>query len=128
METTDENAAVVAIAADLLFASRVRGAAKAAGAELVLARTEEQALEAARGGRARLILLDLDARAVDAPSLIGALKAGSATESIPIVAFGAHVRGEALRAARDAGADRVLARSRFVQELPELMASVARGA
>jgi hypothetical protein len=38
-----------------------------------------------------------------------------------VVAFGPHREGDAFRAAREAGADRVLARSAFVERLPELL-------
>jgi hypothetical protein len=40
---------------------------------------------------------------------------------VPVIAFGAHVQGAALVAARAAGADRVLARSAFVNALPGLL-------
>ncbi|MGH7480755.1 MAG: response regulator [Longimicrobiales bacterium] len=117
---------VLAVAADLMFASRIRGAAATAGAAVAFARTRQDALGRARAAHPRLILLDLDAVGVDPPELIRALKTDPGTGAVPIVAFGAHVRGEALRAAREAGADRVLARSRFVQELPALLSGAVR--
>jgi CheY-like chemotaxis protein len=110
---------VVAAAADLLFAARIRSAAEAAGVPLMLVRGGEDVAERAREARARLVLLDLDARWLDAPAVIGALK--EVTTDIPVVAYVSHVREDAIAAARMAGADRVLARSAFVRLLPELL-------
>lgn len=113
-------AAVVAAVADLIFGARIRAAAADAGRELVFARTPGELAAAAAG--ASLVLLDLDARWLDAPPSIRALRADEAAAGARIVAFGSHVRTEVLAAAREAGADRVLARSAFVKELPALLA------
>jgi CheY-like chemotaxis protein len=108
----------VALAADLLFASRIRGAAGAAGAEVRLARTADDVLAAVADGATR-VLLDLDARHVDAPALIRAIRASG--RDVEVIAWVSHVRQHAIAAAREAGADRVLARSAFVQQLPALL-------
>jgi CheY-like chemotaxis protein len=112
--------AVVAAVADLIFGARIRAAADDAGRTLVFARTPAQLADAATG--ASLVLLDLDARWLDAPASIRALRGDRASSGVRIVAFGSHVRTEAIAAAREAGADRVLARSAFVKELPALLA------
>ena len=114
--------AAVALVADLLFASKVRGAASAAGVEATTVTKGEALLAEVRARSPRLVLIDLESRGVDAPALVAALKADPGTADIPVVAFGSHVNGEALKAAREAGADRVLARSAFVRELPSLLA------
>ncbi|HEX7117498.1 MAG TPA: response regulator [Longimicrobiales bacterium] len=114
-------APTLALVADLLFASRVRGAAEAAGVRVKTVRSVGELLDAAKEEMPRLILLDLDARGADVPSLVRELKAEPSLAGVPVVVFGAHVRGDALRAARDAGADRVLARSAFVRDLPALL-------
>jgi CheY-like chemotaxis protein len=110
---------VVAVVNDLMFGSRIRAAAQIANVNTQFVRSADALAEAAAG--ADLILLDLETRWLDAPVSIAALKAAAATASIPIVAFGSHVDGAALVAARDAGADRALARSAFVRVLPDLM-------
>ena len=119
MEHSDRSRTIVAAVSDLMFGSRIRAAAQLAGVSAVFVRSTNEL--AARGAQADLILIDLETRWLDAPASIAALKAGSATEAVPIVAFGPHVDGDALLAARAAGADRVLARSAFVNALPELM-------
>jgi CheY-like chemotaxis protein len=112
---------VVALVADLLFASRIRGAAAAAGVEAIVVRTAEELIRASRERRPRWILVDLDARVADAVGAIAAVRAEADRSGSRILAFGAHVDREALRSARAAGADRVVARSAFVRELPGLL-------
>ena len=113
---------VVALAADLMFASRIRGAAEAAGRELVLVRRAAELAPTVERVGARLVLVDLDGRSGDPVAAIAALKANATTAGVPVVAFGSHVAKDLLESARDAGAERVLARSAFVQRLGALMA------
>jgi CheY-like chemotaxis protein len=110
---------VVAAVNDLLFGARIRGAAQQAGVTVTFARSPDALLEQAAG--ARLVLLDLETRWLDAPALIARLKSEPRMAGVPVIAFGAHVQGAALVAARAAGADRVLARSAFVNALPGLL-------
>lgn len=117
---TGETAAL-ALVADLLFASRIRGAAAAAGVEVTVVQSAAAFVERARALHPRLILIDLDARSGDAPALIRDLKADPTLRTVPVVAFGAHVEGTVLVAARAAGAERVMARSAFVRDLPALL-------
>ncbi|HEU4455874.1 MAG TPA: response regulator [Longimicrobium sp.] len=113
--------AAVALVADMMFASRVRGTATAVGVEAVTVTRAEKLVEETRRLRPRVVLIDIDARGVDVPALIARLKSDPETRSVPVIAFGSHVNADALRAAREAGADRVLARSAFVRDLPALL-------
>jgi CheY-like chemotaxis protein len=119
-DAAGERTRVVAAVADLMFGSKIRGAAQQLGVDVDFVRNEE-ALHAA-AATARLVLLDLDARWLDAARAIAALKADAGTADAVVVAFVSHVRADAIEAARDSGADRVLARSAFVRELPALLA------
>lgn len=112
----DTRKQIAVVAADLLFASRIRAAADAAGIRARFARTDSELLDAAAA--ADLIIVDLDARWFDSSTSIQRLKQQHPT---PIVAFVSHVRTDAIEAARAAGADRVLARSAFVKLLPEIL-------
>lgn len=112
---------VAAACADILFAARIRGAADAAGVNTLPLTARDDVVEKVRGAAPGLVLLDLDARWLDAPAVIRALKADAGTAAIPVVAFVSHVREDAIAAAREAGADQVLARSAFVRRLPELL-------
>lgn len=110
---------IVAAVADLMFGSKIRAAADSSGVEVTFVRSLD-ALRA-EAARASLLLLDLDTRWLDAPAAIRMLKEDPATKRARIVAFGPHVDGPALIAARQAGADRVMARSAFVAALPTLL-------
>lgn len=124
MEHTGTQPHVLAVVSDLMFGSRIRAAAQHAGIDVAFVRNVDDLL--ARSAGAALVLLDLDTRWLDAPSAIAAIRADGATAAATIVAFGPHVEGAALDAARRAGADRVLARSAFVKQLPGMLAD-ARG-
>lgn len=113
---------VLAVTADLLFAARIRAAAEQAGVALTVARSGEDVAALVREHQPRLLLLDLDARWLDAPAVIRELKGDAGTAAVPVVAYVSHVREAAIAAARAAGAERVLARSAFVRLLPELLA------
>jgi DNA-binding response OmpR family regulator len=102
---------VVAVVTDLFFQSRISTAARYSDRTVRFLTVNSET-----DGHA-LALVDLDAD-LDVLAVIRRLKAGS---NAPIVAFGPHVDSEGRKAAREAGADRVLAKSRFVSELPLLL-------
>lgn len=113
---------ILAAVADLMFSSRIRAAAGAAGAEVQFARTAEEILTRARGGAPSRILLDLNAAVLDPIATVQRLKGDDGLKTIPIVGFVSHVQSDVIAAARGAGIDEVLARSAFVARLAELLA------
>jgi len=102
---------VLAVCTDLYFQSRIASAAVAAGRAV---RFVKQASDVAPF---RLALVDLDAGA-GVPATIAALRR---TGNGPVIAFGPHLDTEGRQVARAAGAMRVLAKSKFVKELPRMM-------
>jgi len=118
--STEPPIETVALVADLIFAARIRGTAETLGARAEVVRTADALRAKLQQDRRRLVLLDLDARGVEFPELVGEIVASGRAERI--VAFGAHVRTEALQAARDAGAHRVIPRSALVRDLADLLA------
>jgi CheY-like chemotaxis protein len=119
MTHTESRTDVVAVTADMLFAARIRGTAEGVGVLVHFARNADDLQRLA--ATARLILLDLDARWLRVDVVMRALRADPATAAVPVVAFVSHVRTAAMAEARQAGADRVLARSAFVKELQSLL-------
>jgi DNA-binding NarL/FixJ family response regulator len=113
--------AILALPADLVFASRIRATAQALGIDVRVLSRPAALLEAARNSPPRLILVDLDARGWDPAGIVREIKDDARTADTRVVGFVSHVHEAAIQAARDAGADRVLARSAFVRELPELL-------
>lgn len=67
-----------------------------------------------------LLLFDLNNAAIPWQQWIAALKSSAATRRIPVLCFGPHEDVATMTAARDAGADAVLARSRFTADMPAL--------
>jgi len=102
---------------DLLFASKVLGAATALGVEVRLARDAAGFLLLAGAHPPGGVLIDLHQPDLDLPALLASLKA--ACPAMPrVVAYGSHVEAELLHAARIAGCDLVLPRSAFSDRLP----------
>lgn len=76
--------------------------------------------------RPALLLFDLTNDAVPWRDWIAALKSAAATRRIPVLCFGPHEDVETMTAAKNAGADAVLARSRFTADMPALFQRYAR--
>lgn len=73
-----------------------------------------------------LLLFDLNNDAVPWRDWIAALKSAAATRRIPVMCFGPHEDVATMSAAKSAGADVVLARSRFTADMPALFQRYAR--
>ena len=66
----------------------------------------------------RFVIADLGCSGLELAPLIAALPSDPRP---PMIAFDSHVNTARIQAARDAGCDEVLPRSRFSAELPELL-------
>ena len=110
---------LVALPADLMFGARIRATARAVSGDVVMARSADDVMEAVASG-ARRVILDLEHRGVDAVGLIERLRAEQGG-NVYILTYSSHTNVDRMRAAREAGADRVIARSAFVQQLPQLL-------
>jgi uncharacterized protein len=73
-----------------------------------------------------LLIFDLNNAGVPWQEWIPLLTSVPATRRIPVLCYGSHVDVEATQAARQAGATAVVARSRFVSAMPELVQKHAR--
>lgn len=106
------------ISRDLFFTSKVTGTAQQLGCAIqVVPNTATAATRIAAGG-IRCLFVDLSPPPAGLAELIGGLP----KETRPkVIAFGSHVATAQLQAARDAGCDDVLPRSRFSGELPALL-------
>lgn len=115
--TEPEPGSGVVLCDDLIFYSKVAAAARALGLTVRQARTAAAAFELARQHSPGGVVIDLHNDGLDVPALLAGLR--EVCPAMPrVVAFGSHVEAETLRAARQAGCDRVLPRSKFVEELP----------
>lgn len=73
-----------------------------------------------------LLLFDLTSSDIPWQRWIAALKSSPATRRMPVLCYGPHVAADDLQAARDAGADLVVPRSKFSRQLPDLIQQQAR--
>ena len=92
------------------------------GRTVVIADTTQAARHALAGDPA-LAILDLHADAIDWRSVVATAK----ERNVPVLAFGRHTDADLLRAARDAGCDRVVPRSTLAADLPQLIEELAGG-
>ncbi|MGD2157497.1 MAG: DUF309 domain-containing protein, partial [Anaerolineales bacterium] len=73
-----------------------------------------------------LIIFDLDNKNIPWPGWISLIKSVPATRRIPVMCFGPHKELDVMRAARKAGADLVISRSRFTSSLSNHIQELAR--
>ena len=106
---------------DLLFSSKIRATAKAAGVDVTFARSPAEILEQARALTPSLAIFDLNSGKTDPIATIAAMKQDPALAAIRTIGFVSHVDTAAIQAARSAGADDVLARSTFAGHLAEIL-------
>ena len=122
MSYTETNMpSLVAFMDDLMFLSRIREAARAAGVEVQTARDPAALVESCQVRRPALVFVDLDTRRLPALEAIAALRARPEMADVPVVGFLGHTQVEQARAAEAAGCTRVLTRGAFVNELRGLI-------
>lgn len=97
---------------DLLFASKIRSTAESIGVPLTMIR-DASALQSTEGSR---LVVDLNQ-----PGVLEAAAAWGKRTGNPVIGFVSHVDTDTIRAAREAGIQQVLARSRFVEILPDVL-------
>ena len=73
-----------------------------------------------------LLLFDLGNKAIPWQEWLPRLKSSPATRRFPILCYGSHVNVEMMGTAKKAGADAVLARSRFTSDMVNLLKKYAR--
>jgi DNA-binding NarL/FixJ family response regulator len=101
---------------DLIFTSRVTATARAKGLTVTPVRSADDAVRRAREVPPVCVIVDLHTAGGDLPTLLAGLR--EACPVMPrVVAYGSHVNKELLQAARDAGCDLVMPRSKFANGL-----------
>jgi CheY-like chemotaxis protein len=106
---------------DFLFRSKIRATAKQAGVEVTFAKTPAEILEQARTLTPSLAIFDLNSTVMAPIDTIAAMKRDPQLASIHTLGFVSHVDTTRINAARAAGADDVMARSAFAQNLADIL-------
>lgn len=114
---------IVYSAADLIWATRIKGTADAVGVQARPTRNADMLRARLDDSEVAAILLDLDAPDA-AWELLGVLRgpdAGDRERSVRVVCWGPHVATDLFERARSLGADDVLTRGAFSNSLPDLL-------
>ncbi|MGH3148435.1 MAG: response regulator [Rubrobacter sp.] len=113
---------VLAAVEDLLFRSKISETASQLGIEASFPRSPRKLLEAVRESPPDLLVLDLNSARFEPLALVQTIKSERATRGVPTIGFLSHVQKDLAVAAREAGCDRIVARSAFTKNLPEILA------
>jgi DNA-binding NarL/FixJ family response regulator len=114
---------VLLASTDLMFATRASDAARAAGG--VCRMISSAQLAEALSPETRLVLLDLSLPGVDPAEVVARVREASPTAAV--VAFGPHVHGGKLEAAREAGCQEVVSRGELSARLQAIVAHYLAG-
>ena len=113
---------VLAAVEDLLFRSKISETASQLGIEASFPRSPGKLLDAVRESPPELLVLDLNSARFEPLALLRSVKSEDATREVPTVGFLSHVQRDLAVAAREAGCDRIVARSAFTRDLPKILA------
>ena len=113
---------VLAAVEDLLFKSKISETASTLGIEAAFPRNPRKLLEALRESPPDLLILDLNSARFEPLMLLKNVRSDETTRDVSTVGFLSHVQKDLAVAAREAGCDRVVARSAFTRDLPRILA------
>ena len=116
---------VILISQDLMFGSKLRGAANQQQWELHQVASVEAATQLAIQKRAAIVILDLGTPAVDVSQVVSEVRAITQL-SVTVLAFAPHVHVKKLEQARQAGCDHVLSRGELDRRMGDILASMWR--
>ena len=112
---------VISVVDDMFFASKIRAVAEAASVEISFPRSQEAVVSKAHEIKPGLIVVDLHNQRIDPLALARELKSDQELCEIRLLGFFSHVQTELQRNALRAGFDRVIPRSVFARDLPQIL-------
>ena len=112
---------ILAVVEDLMFTVKISDAAKRAGLDVEFVKSERDVIEKATQEKPLLIILDLNFSAVQPLKLISKVKSDGEMKQISVIGYLSHVQGELKQQAQEAGANIVMARSAFSQNLQQIL-------
>ena len=110
---------VVRVVGELIFSTKIGEVCRTLGFECPVAKSIERLEEVLEGADDAIVLVDLGMS-----SGLGAALAGRAVQLVGadrVICFYSHVAHELAEQAKEQGATRVMPRSRFFDELPDLL-------
>jgi PleD family two-component response regulator len=121
-EEADVTRRVLGAVEDLLFKSKISETASQLGIEAAFPRSPKKLLDALRESPPDLLVLDLNSARFEPLTLLRDVKSDETPRDVFTVGFLSHVQKDLAVAAREAGCDRVVARSAFTRDLPRILA------
>ncbi|HVZ81506.1 MAG TPA: hypothetical protein VHE12_12025 [bacterium] len=112
---------IVALAGESLFKKTLEEAAASVSVDLLVLEEEEPFWAALQETTPDAVLVETGFSALDAGEIVQKMKTNPSTRRIPVVAFGDSLRADLLQDAKEAGADLVLARAAFRDQLSQLL-------
>lgn len=119
-----EAGAILVVIEDLIFLSKVQQTARQAGVRVEpveISKLKERLAQSS----SRAVIIDLNHGSGSAVEAARAVKTDPAMSEVQVLGFLSHLQTDLARQARLAGLDRVMARSAFTQQLPELLLKLA---
>ncbi len=113
---------ILAAVEDLLFKSKISETASQLGIDAAFPRNPRKLLEALRESPPDVLVIDLNSARFEPLALLRSVRSDEATRDVSTVGFLSHVQKDLAVAAREAGCDRVVARSAFTKDLPRILA------
>jgi PleD family two-component response regulator len=107
---------------DLLFKSKISETASQLGIEASFPRSPKKLLDALHESLPDLLVLDLNSARFEPLVVLQDVKSDEALRGVSTVGFLSHVQKDLAVAAREAGCDRIFARSAFTRDLPKILA------
>jgi CheY-like chemotaxis protein len=114
---------IVCVVDDLIFSIKISTTAKQLGVAIYFERARDSVLETVREKQPSLVIFDLNSTRLAPMVAIAAIKADPALQQVQTLGYVSHVDSDTIEAARQAGVDRVLARSAFSDRLGEILTS-----
>jgi CheY-like chemotaxis protein len=112
---------ILAVVDDLLFTVKIADAAKRSGLDVDFVKSEHDVIDKATHEHPLLIIIDLNNNSVAPLDLIAKLKGKDELKRISLIGYLSHVQGELKQQAQEAGANIVMARSAFSQNLQQIL-------
>ncbi len=112
---------VLAAVSDMIFASKISGAATQANVNITFVKSLDKLIEQSKALPAKMIILDLNNPRFDPLKAIEELKSSPDSKEIPIVGFLSHVQVELRRKAQEMGCDFTMPRSQFNSNLVDIL-------
>ena len=113
---------MMAAVEDLLFRSKIDETATQLGIEASFPRNPKKLTAAMQESPPDLLILDLNSARFEPLGLLQNIKSEEGTKNVKTVGFLSHVQKDLAVAAKEAGCDRVMARSAFTKDLPKILA------